>query len=50
MISCVFAWEVWTSILNSLGLIALAPQLGCCRFLAVVYSYQGSSQRVEKGF
>ena len=34
LIGCVFAREVWTLILDGLGLRSLAPQPGCCRFIS----------------
>ncbi|WVZ94677.1 hypothetical protein U9M48_040542 [Paspalum notatum var. saurae] len=33
LISCVFSREVWTSIFQKLGLLALAPQPGCRSFI-----------------
>ncbi|WVZ85537.1 hypothetical protein U9M48_032454 [Paspalum notatum var. saurae] len=32
LVSCVFAWQIWTLILNELGLLTMAPQPGCTRF------------------
>lgn len=48
LVGCVFAREVWTSLLNSLGLLALDPRPGCAVLLAGVYSFQGYSKGVEK--
>jgi hypothetical protein len=32
LVSCVFARQIWTSILHNLGLLAIVPQPGCTRF------------------
>jgi hypothetical protein len=32
LVSCVFAWQIWKSILHNLGLLAIVPQPGCTRF------------------
>ncbi|WVZ84186.1 hypothetical protein U9M48_031242 [Paspalum notatum var. saurae] len=38
LVSCVFAREVWSLIFNSFGLLALASQPGCCRFVSWWYT------------
>ena len=32
LVSCVFARQIWTSMLHNLGLLAIVPQHGCTRF------------------